>query len=659
MASHVVPLAQPRSTSPLGVWARRAIPAVAVLLLAAATAVLFTLSSTRERSEATEQVVSDTLLARESIRFQVGREREALQKLAADIARLPTFEPTVESRLDTFMRRASHMEALFVLDGQLQPRVSVKRRPSEDVLGQMPATMLESATARAEADQRTAFTPAFRSPKGGASIGLVVPVPAVSASRHFVVGVYSLDRLLQEMLPWNLAQDYEFSLSDVAGTVHARRAARPGRGVYTHQVPVEFGATTLVLGANSTRGPPGWIADALRAGIATLVAVLLWSLWALWRDHRHRAAAERLASDEAAFRTAMGECSVVGLSARDMSGRLTYANPAFCRMVGHDPADLVGRTPGSNAWLPALDGEYRRHLERCTDGAPLAPFETQLTRRGGEPFPAVIYDAPLVDADGKQFGWTSSIVDLTQQKQAEERERMQQERLQTAARLTTMGELTSSLAHELNQPLGAVASYLGGSLAMLRHGDEDRAELMATLTKASEQTQRAGEVIRRVHEFVKKQEPRRVNLDLADMVEACRALIELQAKRKDIQVEIAASPHPATPVRGDPIMLQQVILNLTRNAIDAMAQSPPERKRLLVATRSDAEGVCLSVKDLGVGIPEQDAERIFQPFFTTKAEGMGMGLSICRTIVHSHGGRLAFERMSDGTEFTLWLPRAQ
>jgi two-component system sensor histidine kinase DctS len=658
MASNVAALSQPRSASPLGVWTRRAVPAVAVLLLAAATAVLFTLSNTRERSEAAEQVVSDTLLARESIRFQIGRERETLQKMAADITRASVAEPMVESRLDTFMRRTSHMDALFLLDAHQQPQVAVKRRPSEDVLGEMPAAVLDAAIARAETDQRSAFTPAFRSPKG-AAIGLVVPVPAATASRQFVVGIYSLERLLQEMLPWNLAQDYEFSLSDVAGTVQARRAARPGRGVYTHQVPLEFGATTLVLGANSTRGPPGWIADALRAGIATLVAVLLWSLWALWRDHRHRAAAERLASEEAAFRKAMGECSVVGLSARDMSGRLTYANPAFCRMVRHEAAELIGRSPGGDAWLPALDGEYRRHLEQCAGAAPLAPFETRLMRRGGEPFPAVIYDAPLVDTDGKQFGWTSSIVDLTQQKQAQERERIQQERLQTAARLTTMGELTSSLAHELNQPLGAVASYLGGSLAMLRHGDEDRAELMATLTKASEQTQRAGEVIRRVHEFVKKQQPRRVDLDVADMVEACRALIELQAKRKDIQVDIAVEHHPATPLRGDPIMLQQVILNLTRNAIDAMAGSSPGRRRLLIATRSDAEGVSLSVRDFGAGIAEQDVERIFQPFFTTKAEGMGMGLSICRSIVHSHGGRLAFERMADGTEFTLWLPRAR
>jgi C4-dicarboxylate-specific signal transduction histidine kinase len=222
-----------------------------------------------------------------------------------------------------------------------------------------------------------------------------------------------------------------------------------------------------------------------------------------------------------------------------------------------------------------------------------------------------------------------------------------------------MGELTSTLAHELNQPLGAIAGYLAGSIAMLRHGEEDRADLVAVLVKASAQTQRAGQIIQRIHEFVRKQEPRREQVRFADVIGSCRALIELQAKRESIQVEVFANGASQVPVWADPVMLQQVVLNLTRNAADAMSSSPPERRRLILTVSADATGVRLSVRDFGQGVPEQDSERIFMPFFTTKAEGMGMGLSICRTIVQAHGGRLWLERHDGGTEFQLWLPRVE
>jgi two-component system sensor histidine kinase DctS len=659
MASSVTRLANPPEFPALGKGMRRALPAVIALLLAAATAGLFALSNTQERNEAGEQVLSDTLLARESIRFQVGRESEALQKLAADVGRGKLSDETVQGQLQTFLRRAGQVEGLFVVDSEFKPRLWAQRPGSQDVLGQMPIELLESAATKARTQERPVFTAVFQA-LHGPSVGLIVPTPEAVPGK-FLVAIYSLDRLLEEMVPWHLAQDYEFSLSDVTRTQSARRAAlRPGRGVYTHQEALELGDTTLLLGANSIKGAPGWIANALRAGVATLAILLLWSLWALWRDHQHRAAAERLATEEAAFRKAMGDCSVIGLSARDMEGRVTYVNPAFCRMMGYRDDELLGRSPSDHGWLPPLDSNYRNHLEQSIHANALQPaFETTLFRCDGQALAAAVYDAPLLDSHGAQVGWTSSIVDLTQQKQIEERERIQQERLQTAARLTTMGELTSSLAHELNQPLGAIASYLAGSLKMLRQGDDDRAELIATLARASEQTQRAGLVIKRIHEFVRKHQPSHVPVQLAHIVEACRALIELQARREAVRVEISSSSALETPIRGDPILLQQVILNLTRNAIDAMSQSAPDRRRLSIGAIADSAGVTLTIRDFGGGIAAEDVERIFLPFFTTKVEGMGMGLSICRTIVQTHGGRLWFERFPDGTAFNLWLAIAQ
>jgi two-component system sensor histidine kinase DctS len=353
----------------------------------------------------------------------------------------------------------------------------------------------------------------------------------------------------------------------------------------------------------------------------------------------------------------MGDCAVIGLAACDLEGRLTYANPAFCEMVGYREDELVGRDPPAPYWTSQLHEAYRSLNPVLEGRAAKSAYETELMRKAGAPFPAAIYDAPLLDAGSRRVGWVSSIVDLTEQKQAGERERLQLERLQTAARLTTMGEMASSLAHELNQPLSAIASYLAGSLNLLEDGNADAGELAGALEKASAQTQRAGQVIRRVHEFVRKQEPRRERVSLVSLLEDCRPLVELQARRSrvvahsDVQAELP-------DISGDPVMLQQVILNLTRNAIDAMSDAPAERRVLDVAAARDGDGARLTVRDFGSGIPEEDSEKIFAPFFTTKAEGMGMGLSICRTIVQAHGGKLWFERRDPGVAFHLWLPAA-
>src|SRR5205807_497120 len=149
----------------------------------------------------------------------------------------------------------------------------------------------------------------------------------VAHESDYVVAVYGLDRLLEEMVPWSFAQEHEIALADISSTVRGHRASKgKGRGVYTHQEPLELPGVTLLLTANSLKGPPDWIANALRGGIAALAALLLWSLWALQRDVRMRLAAEHQVREEAAFRRAMGDSAVTGLRARDLKGRAIYVN---------------------------------------------------------------------------------------------------------------------------------------------------------------------------------------------------------------------------------------------------------------------------------------------------------------------------------------------
>jgi two-component system sensor histidine kinase DctS len=220
------------------------------------------------------------------------------------------------------------------------------------------------------------------------------------------------------------------------------------------------------------------------------------------------------------------------------------------------------------------------------------------------------------------------------------------------------------LAHELNQPLAAISSYTAGALNVLaRTGDGagDGGMLRRALEQANTQARRAGQIIRSVHEFVKKREPRRETVAVPQVIDGIRALVDLQARQSYVTLQVEVPP-ALPPVLADRVLLEQVLLNLTRNAIEAMQDIARERRvlRIEAAHELDAGQVSVSVIDNGHGIPPDVAERLFSPFFSTKAEGMGMGLSICRTAIEFHGGTLTHaDNPGGGTVFTFTLQQAQ
>ncbi len=191
---------------------------------------------------------------------------------------------------------------------------------------------------------------------------------------------------------------------------------------------------------------------------------------------------------------------------------------------------------------------------------------------------------------------------------------------------------------------------------MLRNGDAPLAEIERTLEKANQQAYRAGQVIRRVHNYVRKQEPQRVAVAMRELLQDCLPLIELQARNTGVRVT-TASADDLPMVMADPVLMQQVLLNLTRNGIEAMAEADREHKRLEISLRTEgADMLRIDVRDYGTGVLAEAHEKLFSAFFTTKTEGMGMGLSICRSIVEVHGGRLWFENFARGTAFCVSLP---
>jgi two-component system sensor histidine kinase DctS len=644
------------------------LPTLLILLFLATLLWLPWQAQRMETDERQEQLIADTLWVEQTIRFQLGSDEESIRLIAAEVAAGTLSGQRLRERVSTLIRNNRELSRIVWLDADGKIRAS-----SDD--GQTAAMELSATSKRAALHARQTRTPQYSQPApvpapvGAMQMDLHVPLYSGDQYLGSLVASYLMNNILDQMVPWWFAQDNEITLTDSDDTLIARRAAGGiGRGVYTHAHVIELPGAIFTLHTNSIKSTPKLLPNLLVGSVIILSLGLLWSLWALWRDINRRLATEGALRQQMSFRTAMENSLLTGLRARDLDGRITYVNPAFCQMVGTSPEHLVGKLPPMPYWAPEAMEEYRERFARVLAGTVTPQFETIFQRANGERFPVLIFESPLVDDSGKQTGWMGSILDISERKRIEDLNRQQQEKLQTSARLASMGEIASTLAHELNQPLAAISSYTSGALNILNSeamlsGNGDPNILRPALEKASAQAQRAGQIIRSVHAFVKKRDPIRESVQIKSLIESVIPLIELQAHQFFVGIQTSIAPS-LPPVMADRMLLEQVLFNLTRNAIEAMQQMAPERRILRVWASLDKNAtttprVAVSVIDQGHGIPHEVAERLFSPFFSTKAEGMGMGLNICRTTIEFHGGTLTHaENPLGGTIFTFSLPAA-
>jgi two-component system sensor histidine kinase DctS len=637
------------------------LPVVLVLLFLAIVFWLPWQARQLESTERQEQLIADTLWVEQSIRFQLGRHEESLRGLANEIAGSHLSTADVQQRMARMLKIGAELKGVLQVD------------PAGRVLASNEAVAparanLSQASLAAQERARLSRAPTYSEPEpepgkaaaGALKMDLHFPVYRGEEWLGSLVATFQLSSLLDEMVPWWFAQDNQISLLDRDDKVLARRsAAGPGHGVYTHKRALDLPGATIILMTDSVKSEPKLLPNLLVGSVIALSLALLWSLFALWGHISRRLAAEGELRQQMAFRTAMENSLVTGLRARDLEGRITYVNPAFCHMVGYAAEDLVGRLPPMPYWAPDVMAEYQHRLASVLAGSVTPEFETVFQRPDGTRIPVLVFESPLVDKEGRHTGFMGSILDISDRKRIEELNRQHQEKLQASARLATMGEIASMLAHELNQPLAAISSYTTGALNVLaRGGDAD--SLKPALEQAGAQAQRAGQIIRSVHEFVKNRESERQDVSLQSMLDSILALIELQARQHHVslQVDIPAS---LPLVRADRMLIEQVLLNLTRNGIEAMADAQPLKRVLRVMAHHDplASLVVVQVIDHGHGIPHDVAERLFSPFFSTKAEGMGMGLNICRTAIEFHGGTLTHrDNPQGGTIFMFTLPVA-
>jgi two-component system sensor kinase FixL len=278
-------------------------------------------------------------------------------------------------------------------------------------------------------------------------------------------------------------------------------------------------------------------------------------------------------------------------------------------------------------------------------------------RRDGSTFPMELSVGEMKVADRRFF--TGFVRDLTDRQQTEARLQELQSELVHVSRLTAMGEMASALAHELNQPLSAIANYLRGARRLLDKGDPaSLPRLTEALDKAADQALRAGDVIHRLRDFIGRGETERRVESLSKLVEEASALALVGVKQLGVRVTMHFDPE-ADLVVADRVQIEQVVINLMRNAVDAMRGLSPAELGVRANLR-DGEFAVVSVSDTGSGIAEEVRERLFEAFMTTKKEGMGVGLSICRTIVEAHGGAIWAENNPEGgATFSFTLPLAE
>jgi C4-dicarboxylate-specific signal transduction histidine kinase len=263
--------------------------------------------------------------------------------------------------------------------------------------------------------------------------------------------------------------------------------------------------------------------------------------------------------------------------------------------------------------------------------------------------------APLRDERGNVVKWYGTTTDIEDRRRAEEALQEAQGKLAHVTRAVAMGELAAAIAHEVNQPLTAIVTNANFSLLELKGSTENLDELRTAITEIVNDATRASAVISRIRGLLVKGSPRRTELDINKIIQEVITLLrnELSRNRVSLRTDFASN---LPRVTGDPVQLQQVLINLIVNAIEAMRTSTDRTRELRIRSANNADGILVQVQDSGPGIAPELADHIFEPFFTTKAEGTGMGLSISRSIIESHGGQLSIVPGSQGAVFQFTLP---
>ena len=653
-----------------GAWRRWALWFALVLVVVGLLATLVWLARGHEIEQTQRDLDRDNADAAQVLRQRLARNLQDLHGLAATHADPISWWTGATQLLHEhreWMRLQWHDAALnlrAVADSPFYPALAP---PPPDGSTHHPSD-IANLCGQASKLGAAAYAPSRFVPRAGGLgeevLELCLPVRQGAQLQGYVVATHTLDGMLA-LLPSSLTRGQSVGFTELDGTRLAMQGVpRRGARVFVAQQVIDLPGAPIVLRLEGSRQLPDVFPNVLTALVTGLSIALITVLVLLARDFRARQQAESELAQALAFRKAMEDSLVTGLRARDLEGRITYVNPAFCDMVGFAADELIGQSNPVPYWPPEMAQDYAaRQVQRLSGLSPVREgVESVFMRKDGTRFPVLIYEAPLITTVGKHTGWMSAVLDMTAQRRAEELSRASQERLQASARLATVGEMASLMSHELNQPLAVISSYATGSLNLLQQPAGDAATLQdvrTALSRIAEQAGRAGKVIHSVRDLVRQRSTSRQAVAPRVLFDAVLPLVQLQARKLGATVHVDV-PADLPAVWCEATMIEQVLLNLARNGLQAMAEAPAPRLLRLQARLGPAHtAVEFVVADSGEGISDAVAAQLFTPFFTTKDEGMGLGLSLCRTVVEQHGSALQHQPQTPrGTVFRFTLPVA-
>ena len=397
----------------------------------------------------------------------------------------------------------------------------------------------------------------------------------------------------------------------------------------------------------------------LLSGLAFLITMFVMTTWVVRLNRELQRSQLHLQRQHDLILNSVAD----GIYGVDLEGNSTFANRAMYEITGWSALELIGRNQHDLLHHSHKDGTP--HLQQdCPvyqtfrDNTPRYIDDDLFWKRDGSSFPVEYTSNPIRDERGQTVGSVVVFRDISVRKQAEEDERQHQMELAHVARLSTMGEMASGIAHELNQPLTAIATNAHACIRMLESGDVDSERCADVMERIGAQAERAGEIIRHLRKFVSKEQPELAQVDLNELVAEVLVLIRAEANRAETRILTDLDP-ALRPVTAQRIQIDQVLVNLLRNAIEAMVEANSAKREVRVRTRLNraALQVVTTIADTGPGLSEEMKLRLFTPFATTKTKGMGLGLSISLGIIEAHGGNLFLDTEPGyGAVFRFSLP---
>jgi len=419
-----------------------------------------------------------------------------------------------------------------------------------------------------------------------------------------------------------------------------------------HRLPV--GSTVLFREPTIWDRYHKWII----AGASILIAQALLIFGLLMNILRRRRAEGSLVESEARFQT-MADAApcLIWMSGPDKL--CTFFNRAWLEFTGRTMEQERGNGWSQGVHHDDFDKCLQTYVDACDARQPFV-MQYRLRRRDGEYRWLTDKGAPRFGKHGKFRGYIGACVDITDLLNKEEEVRKSREQISRLSRVNLLGETTASIAHELNQPLTGITSNASAAQRFIDRGNVDIAQLREILVDIGADGRRASDIIHHIRNTIKKGEPTREQINLNEIAVHVARMLQPDARLNSCELSTSLA-NDLSPIEGDPIEIQQVLINLVSNAFEAMHGIPPNQRKVEIVTEKNGEGtVRMSVRDYGAGISEEAHRRMFEQFFTTKEEGLGMGLAIVRSIIEAHGGKISAENINEGgARFYVVLPTTE